>query len=58
MVQRYMVSITAASYQTRSTTIPIKLTLYQRFFEAAKLDMASAMILTEKDLENSGKQLP
>jgi hypothetical protein len=53
-----MVSITAASYQTRSTTIPIKLTLYQRFFEAAKLDMASAMILTEKDLENSGKQLP
>jgi HEPN domain-containing protein len=26
------------------------LTLYQRFFEAAKLDMASAKILTEKDL--------
>lgn len=40
----------AASYQTQSTTIPIKLTLYQRFFEAAKLDMASAKILTEKDL--------
>jgi HEPN domain-containing protein len=26
------------------------MTLYQRFFEAAKLDMASAKVLTEKDL--------